>query len=48
METDNIDNHLLLITRLSNIMEFGNYVHTRMHPLRGYIPGVLMHTTAWD
>ena len=25
-----------------------NFEHTRKYPLRGYILGVLTHTTAWD
>ena len=27
---------------------FEKYISTRKYPLRGYILGVLTHTTAWD
>ena len=30
------------------LVQFAFYVVTRKYPLRGYILGVLTHTTAWD
>ena len=40
-----------LLTTLPNVTksyQFSKILYTRKYPLRGYILGVLTHTTAWD
>ena len=36
------------LLKLEVVVKGPDYIYTRKYPLRGYILGVLTHTTAWD